>query len=207
MLDEVVFPNGTNASHNYVTRMMFRGEEQLADFMAGDFMPDNLESILTEEELALISRTGEIRSLVRTDLFSTQEYLEAEDADFGPGQVAVFNYFASPDGRNMNPARHLQVEREHWMPAHQRSIDNGHMMAWVLLDKELPYGDSEPYHSATVDAYRDMNAYLTSSGPITAMQEMYTAEQMNSIMQATEEAASLVMAEVRIQLDQVVRTN
>lgn len=207
VLQEVAFPNGTNASHNYVTRMMFRGEQQLADFMSGPFMPDNLESILTEEELAMLDRTSEIRKLVRKDLFSTAEYMEAEDADFGPGHVAVFNYFASPDGRNMSPARHLQVERDHWMAAHQKNIDAGGMMAWVLLTKELPYGDSEPYHSATIDVYRNMQAYLTAASPVAYMQETNSPEQMSKIMQATNEAASLLMAEVRVKVDEVVKQN
>lgn len=205
VLAQVAFPSGAHTSHNYVTRIMFRGEAQLANFMNGDFMPENLETILNEKERALVNRTAEIRTLVKSEVFSSQEYIEAEDAEFGPGMVTVFNYFASPDGRNMNPADHLAAERDHWMPAHQERTKAGNMMAWVLLAKELPYGDHEAYHSATVDVYRDMNAYLTSNSPMPSMQSLYTPEQMQSIMQVTNEVASLIQAEVRVELDRLKR--
>ncbi|MEM6878824.1 MAG: hypothetical protein AAF544_09715 [Bacteroidota bacterium] len=204
ILARVAFPSGSETSHNYVTRIMFRGKEQLANFMNGDesIFPDNIDAVLTEEELDLVNRTEEIRTWVKTELFSSEEYIEAEGTEFGPGMVTVFNYFGSPDGRNISSNEHLRVERAHWMPMHKANIEAGQMSAWVLLDKMLPYGNNEPYHSATVDVYESMSAYLNSSF-LPVIEQMHTEAEMNAIFEDTEQAASLIRAEVRVELDRV----
>lgn len=204
VLARVAFPSGTEASHNYVTRIMFRGNDQLASFMEDDegIFPSNIDAILTTEELELVERTSEIRTMVKTEIFSSEEYLEAEGTEFGPGMVTVFNYFGGPNGRNISSNEHLRVERAHWMPMHRANIDAGNMKAWVLLDKVLPYGDSEPYHSATVDMYESMSAYLNSSF-LPVIEQMHTEAEINAIFEETEQAASLIRAEVRVELDRV----
>lgn len=193
-LSRVMMPSGSASSHNYVTRIGYRGEAQMAAAMTGSIFPDNVEDLLSAEELALVERTSEIRKWVKTEVFSTEEFIRQEELE---AKVTVFNYFSSPDGAGRSD--HFQVERDYWMAIHQARIDAGEMEGWVLLNMELPYGAAQPYHSATVDIYESLEEFLTAD-PRPYFDAVH-GDKMEAIFEETDASATLTLGEVRISLD------
>ncbi|MEM7571537.1 MAG: hypothetical protein AAF433_01500 [Bacteroidota bacterium] len=193
-LSQVMTPNGSASSHNYVTRIGYRGEAQMAAAMTGNIFPDNIEELLSAEEMALVERTSEIRKWVKSEVFSTQEFIRQEDME---ANVTVFNYFSYPEGAGRSD--HFKVERDYWMAIHQARIDAGEMEGWVLLNKELPYGAAQPYHSATVDVYESLEEFLTAD-PRPYFDAIH-GDKMEAIFEETDASATLILGEVRISLD------
>ena len=193
-LSQVMMPRGAATGHNYVTRIGFRGEAQMAAVMTDGIMPDNWQELLTDEELELVQRTEKIRKWVKTEVFSTMEFIRQEEME---ANVTVFNYFGSPEGAERDD--HFRVERDHWMPVHQARIDAGEMEGWVLLNKVLPYGTGEAYHSATVDVYESIEEFMTSDAYPHI--EAIHGEKMEDVFVETNAAAALILGEVRMSLD------
>ena len=155
-LTRVMYPSGTNREYDYVTRIQCSGEKQYAAFLEGDFFPKNWTSLLTPSEIDLVMRTGEIRNLVKSEVYVAEEYIAVEN--MGHPNIQVFNYFDFPVGKSR--ADHFKVEKEIWKPVHQARINDGKMKGWVLARKVLPFGASMPYHDATVDLYDSMEDYF-----------------------------------------------
>ncbi len=195
-LVRVVSPAGTSAEYNYVTRHRIRGEQQLAAYMEGDFMPENWQSLLSSEEVALVKKTNKLRTMVKSEIWSNMEAVLSDDAK--NAKVTVFNYFDFPEGKGRRD--HAQVERDIWMPIHKARVDAGKMAGWVLLKKEFPFGADMPYHDATVDIYADMNAMLA---PFVEnyFEKIHSGKDIADLMKQTREAARLVRGEVRMEID------
>ena len=84
MLDDwalvsVLSPSGANVEYDFITRNQFDGEDKLAAYFEGPFMPENWQANLTKEELDLIDRTNEFRTLVKTEVWRTADAVFAED--------------------------------------------------------------------------------------------------------------------------------
>lgn len=197
-LMDVLSPSGASCEYNYVTRNTFKGDDQLANFFEGTFMPDNWQSLLTAEELDLVNRTDEIRTLVRNEVWSIADRTMADD--MSKAKFSVFNYFDTAEGKTS--ADHMKMEKEVWMPVHAARVKNGGMKGWVLLQMEFPFGASMPYRDATIDIYTDMKQYLTSWTD-DLFPKVHPGKNAADLMKATREVARLVKGELRMDIDKL----
>jgi hypothetical protein len=195
-LSRVVSPSGAAVEYNYVARNAFVGADQLAAFLEGSYMPANWESLLTSEEVDLVNRTGEIRILVKNEVWSVVDKVMAEK--LSDNLVSVFNYFKVPAGKTQED--HNKIEADIWKPVHAARVKDGAMEGWVLLQMEMPFGSSMPYVLATADIYKDMKSYLAPWFEA-YFKKVHPTKKMADLMQQTEAVSDLVKGEVRIRID------
>lgn len=196
-LTQVAYPTGADEPYNYVTRINFRGEKQLADYIENWSMPD-LNTLLTAEERALVDRTNEIRTRVKSEIWAHTDLTVAEDVN--TARVLVFNYFDIPEGASAGD--HLRVEREIWKPVHEARHKDGKMKGWVLIDKLLPYGSADAYQHATVDLYTGIEQLLNQQNPIPYFEKVHAGKDIEKLLAETDAAGDLIRAEVRFVLDE-----
>lgn len=196
-LAQVAYPSGAGEEYNYVTRINFRGEKQLAAYIENWPSPD-LAAILTPEERALVDRTSQIRALVKSEIWAHEDLVV--DADMSNVKVLVFNFFDIPEGAE--PSDHLRVEREIWKPVHDARRKDGKMKGWVLLSKVLPYGSADTYHNATVDLYAGMEQFLNQQNPVPYFEQVHAGKDFEKLFAETDAAGDLIRAEVRMVVDE-----
>ena len=151
-LTQVLSPIGDHHEYNYITRHLFAGEKQMAAFYDPSYFPENWESLLTKEEVALVNRTSSLRTYVKQEIWMSLEGTFAEDID--KATIQVVNFFSRPEG--VSREDHITIERNIWKPFHQARIDAGAMKGWGMFGLLLPMGADMPYQEATVDLYLDM---------------------------------------------------
>ncbi|MFZ1750303.1 MAG: hypothetical protein WAU01_08935, partial [Saprospiraceae bacterium] len=156
-LTEVISPSGADVKYNYVTRNSYLGETQFASSYDEAYMPENWQSLLTIDEIDLVLRTDEIRTLVKNEIWVVNDQVWAEDYK-ETTKIFVYNYFSIPKGKTNED--HDKVEKEIWKPIHNARIKAGTMKGWVLQNMMLPFGASLPYSSLTLDGYTSMKQYL-----------------------------------------------
>ena len=195
-LTQVAFPSGDDEAYNYVTRINFKGEKQLAEYLQNWEMPD-LTAILTAEERALVDSTSVIRTLVKSEVWAHADMALGKDID--KEKIVVFNYFDFPETGSR--AEHLRVEREIWKPVHEARVNDGKMTGWVLLTKRLPNGSAEAYHDATVDLYADMEQFLSQGNPVPYFEKVHAGKDANKLFAETNAACDLIRQEVRMIVD------
>ena len=189
---------GANSEYNYVTRHSFIGEAQLANFIEKPFLPEGWMAVLTPEEVELINRAAEIRTMVKQDVFSEVDAAWADDVD--KSTVAVFNFFKQPAGKSRS--EHTKMEQEIWKPVHAARVKDGKMKGWVLLNREFPYGANEPYDMTTVDVYTDMKQLLAPWFD-DYFTKIHKGKNVDELMKRTEESTNLIRAEVRVVIDKL----
>ncbi|HMQ48426.1 MAG TPA: hypothetical protein PKA00_13515 [Saprospiraceae bacterium] len=196
-LTRVEYPCGDNEEYNYVTRTNFRGEKQLANYLGNWTMPANLESLLSKEELALVERSSEIRTWVKSEVWFHEDMTVGKDIN--NEKIVVFNYFNFPESGSRTD--HFRVEREIWKPVHEARIKDGKMIGWVMVGKTLPSGSAQPYFDATVDLYADWEQFLSLSNPIPYFEKIHAGKDFNQLFDETDAACDLLRQEVRMVLD------
>lgn len=195
-LTQVTYPSGANVEYNYVTRINFKGEKQLAEYIQNWPSPD-LKGILTPEELALVNRTSDIRTLIKSEVWTHEGMAAGKEID--KAQVVVFNYFDIPEGSTSND--HLRAELELWKPAHDARCQDGKMSGWVLVSKLLPYGSGNAYFNATVDLYADMEQYITNMNPTPYFEKAHAGKDIEKLYAESGAAGNLLLASVRMVVD------
>lgn len=199
-LTEVIFPSGSSTQYNFVARNSFLGEAQYAATFDQNYMPENWQSLLTIDEIDLVLRTGEIRTMVKNETWVQTDVIRSEDT-ISKAKVVVFNYFSIPEGKT--DSDHTKVERDIWKPVHQARIKAGTMRGWVLMDMMLPFGSGYAYSSATVDVYNDMKQYLMQNGMEDTFKKVHPGKDLNALWKQTSDACKLVRGEVRVVLDRL----
>ena len=159
----------------------------------------NWESLLTAEELSLVKRTDEIRTLVKTEVWSLTESIMPEGWD-KKGKIAVFNYIANGVGKGRGD--HVKMEKEVWMPFHNQRVKDGKMTAWWLMSLQAPFGSSMPYNSVAVDLFPDMKSYLNNWSD-DDFKKAHPTKDFNDLMKQTRENSNLVKGEVRMVVDRL----
>ena len=190
--------SGAQSEYNYVTRHSFSSEAQLANFMEKPFLPEGWMALLTPEEVNLINHAAEIRTMVKQDVWSEVDKAIADDID--KSTVAVFNYFLQPDGKTR--ADHTKMEQDIWKPVHAARVKDGKMKGWILLNREFPFGASEPYDMATIDVYTDIKQMLAPWFD-EYFKKLHPGKNMDDLMKRTSETTNLVRGEVRIVIDRL----
>ena len=199
-IERVVSPGGADADYNYVTRQKFSGEKQLATYMGQPYMPDEWKSLLTAEEVALVNRTRELRTWVKSEVWSNVDRVMSENMD--DAKVVVFNYFDIPDGKTR--ADHFKMERDIWMPVHSARVKDGKMKGWVMLNRELPMGSMYDYGVATVDIYKDMDQFFAPFFE-EYFESVHKGKDMEDLWKQTQAVSNRLSAELRVALDSTSR--
>jgi len=196
-LARIVSPYGANCEYNYVASNVLRGTAQLARYYEGSF-DSNWQSLLTKEEIDLVKRTDQIRTLVKEEVWSKADGVFSDD--WQKGKIVVFNYFSSPSGKTR--ADHEKVEQDIWKPVHAARVKDGKMKAWILFDMEFPFGAEMPYNMATADVYTDMKEYLAPWFEA-YFKKVHPGKDSNQLVQQTLAATTLQKGEVRMMLDRL----
>lgn len=192
----VAYPSGDNEEYNYVTRINFKDAKQLAEYHQNWTYPD-LTKILTLEELALVARTDEIRTRVKSEVWSHKDFAAGKDID--KEKIVVFNFFTFPKTGSQD--KHLQVEREIWKPIHEARIKDGNMIGWGLITKMLPWSTAETYYDATVDLYADWEQFLKSQQGDSYFKKVHPGKDADKLFAETLAACDLIRQEVREVID------
>lgn len=190
--------SGAASEYNYVTRHSFAGDAQLANFMEKPFLPEGWMAVLTPEEVELVNRAAEIRTMVKQDVWSEVDKTLADDMD--KSTVAVFNFFKQPEGKTR--ADHRKMEQEIWKPVHAARVKDGKMKGWILLNREFPFGTSQEYDMATIDVYTDMKQLLAPWFD-NYFTKIHPGKNVDDLLKRTNESTNLVHGEVRIIIDKL----
>jgi hypothetical protein len=196
-LSQVLAPAGASAEYNYVARNGLEGDVQLANFFEGSFAP-NWKSLLTKEEIALVDRTDEIRTMVKMEVWSEIDKTMAPD--MGKSKIVVVNYFSSPEGKTR--ADHIKMEQEIWKPVHAARVKDGTMKGWLLYGLELPFGESMPYNMMSVDVYTDMKQYLAPWFD-EYFKKVHPGKNVDELMKQTSAVEILTKGELRMVIDRL----
>lgn len=196
-LQAVLSPAGTNAEYNYITYNRYVGNEQLAaHFETPMITMEQIEDILTEEELERVMRTEETRDGVKSEVWRLVDNTVADDWE--TGRVHVFNFFKNKAGMT---ADHQAMETEIWKPLHAARVADDRMKGWALLTLDLPFGSQQPYNDATIDIYADMSQYMEPffAEYLAKVYPTMSVEQMMEKMASTD----LIRGEVRMVIDRI----
>jgi hypothetical protein len=197
-LMEVLSPSGASMEYNYVTYNVYAGDAQLANYYEGQYMPDNWSNMLTPDEFELVMNANEIRTLVKTEVWSNTDRVVAEDVS--SAKISVFNYFDFPATGSHD--KHVKVETDIWKPIHAARVKDGTMKGWRMLQMQMPFGADMPYQDATVDLYADMTQYLAAWFD-KYFAKVHPGKDMNALMKQTNEACTLLRGEVRMVIDRL----
>jgi hypothetical protein len=196
-LQKVLSPEGTNCEYNYVARNGLIGSKQLANFYEGVFNA-NWQSLLTKEEIELVRRTDEIRSMVKVEVWSQVDGVFAED--WAKGTIVVWNYFSSPPTKTR--AEHFKMEQDIWKPVHAARVKDRKMKGWGLLELELPFGAEMPYNTATIDLYSNMKEFLTPWFD-TYFAKVHPGKDVSKLIQQGNAVTTLDKGELRMIIDRL----
>jgi hypothetical protein len=203
-LAEMISPSGASAEYDFVCRNEYRGAAALAASYDGDYMSENWKSMLTAEEIALVNRTGEIRTMVKTEVWAVEpgSVLWAADADT-KAKIFVFNYFSLPEGKDQDD--HTKIEMDIWKPVHASRMKDGHMKGWLVLNLVMPryYGKTIPYQCATIDAYADLTQLLAPSGGGNYFAKVHPTKIYDDVWKQTLATARIEKADVRMMIDRL----
>ncbi len=195
-LMRIFSPSGSSTDYNYVTRTRFKDRHQLAAYQDNPIMPENWESLLTDDEVALVNRTSALRTYVKSELLSSQERILADDiSDVG---VAVLNFFKMPKG--VRRTEHMKMERDLWMPFHKQSVARGKIKGWVMLQRELPMGSDYDYDVVTVDLFKNMEQFWEPFDT-DALTKLNPGMSMDDIMKKTIATGNRGRVEIRKRVD------
>ncbi len=197
-LMEVLSPSGASREYDYVTYNIYAGEAQLANYYEGEYMPDNWSQMLTPGELQLVMNANEIRTIVKTEVWTGTDEVLADD--FKTSKISVFNYFDFP--ANGSHSKHVKVETDIWKPIHAARVKDGKMKGWRLLQMQMPFGADMPYQDASVDLYADMAQYL-AAWDNQYFAKVHPGKDVSAIMKQTNEACTLLRGEVRMVIDRL----
>lgn len=195
----VVAPSGANMEYDYVTINRFVGEEQLAKVYETAFIPDGIEKLLTEKEMAMAQKTGQYRDIVKSEVWMAQDAAFADD--FLEAKVQVFNFFTLKEGHTR--AEHQQIESDIWKPVHQARVDAGRMKGWASLSMVMPYGTEQTYQDATIDIYADMKQFMSPYEFEAFFKKAHPGKDANALMNKIGKVAEIMRGEVRMKLDHI----
>ncbi len=194
----VLSPSGASTEYDYVTYNVYAGEAQLANYYEGQYMPDNWSNLLTPDEFEVVMNASEIRTLVKTEVWTTTDRVLADD--YKTAKISVFNYFDFPATGSHD--KHVKVETDIWKPIHAARVKDGKMKGWRLLQMQMPFGADMPYQDASVDLYTDMKQYLAAWDP-QYFAKVHPGKDMTALMKQTNEACTLLRGEVRMVIDRL----
>ncbi|MBK8699063.1 MAG: hypothetical protein IPN29_05775 [Saprospiraceae bacterium] len=195
----VISPSGSSAEYDFVTRNTFLGEDMYAAVYTDNYFPANWQSMLTVDEIDLVLRTGEIRTMVKSETFVVRDEVWADDSRTN-AKLFVVNFFNVPEGKTSED--HAKVEMDIWKPVHAARVKAGTMKGWSYLEKMLPFGSLQRYNSITIDGYTDMRQYLNPWSD-DYFKAAHPGKDMAAMLKQTSDSCILVRGEVRMMVDRL----
>ena len=187
-LMELISPRGSENDYDFVTRDSYLGKEKYAATFSEATMPQYWQSLLTIEEIDLVLRTEQIRTIVKNETWNVSDVVWAADAT-ATAEIYVFNYFKVPLGKTM--ADHTKIEIDIWKPIHQARVNANQMKGWVALDMMMPMGAFLPYSQATIDVYTDMNQFL-NPWVDDYFKKVHPTKKMDDLLKLTRDNSTLI---------------
>ncbi|MEL6718196.1 MAG: hypothetical protein AAFO82_19610 [Bacteroidota bacterium] len=196
---EVVSPSGSHVEYNYVTYENLGLNADAAKFLDSPYFPEDWQKLLTKEELALVNRTGELRTLVKNEVWQLRDGMY--DDNWMDAKIQVCNFFSLPKGKNGYD--HYQVEKKYWMPVHKARIADDKLEGWDISNLYMPFGSDQAYEVATTDVYKDMKQYMAEAEMEAYMKKLHPNKSMDEIFEETRAIGDLIKGEVRQLIDRV----
>jgi hypothetical protein len=198
-LFEVLYPYGSENEYNYVTYVNLGKNAEAAKALDGEFFPNDWEKLLTKEELALVERTSELRTLVKDEVWQLRDGMY--DDNWMDAKIQVCNFFSIPKGKSGYD--HYQAEEKYWMPVHKARIADDKLEGWDISNLYLPFGSEQEYEVATTDVYKNMTQYMADAEMEAYMKKMHPNKSMDEIVEETRATGDLIKGEVRSLIDRV----
>ena len=192
---EFVRGSGTNSEYNYLTRIRFEDEKQLAAHMSSNVMMENMETVLSEEDLKIVQNTNKLRDYVKSEIWSLSDILTSDRMQ--NAKYSFFNFFDFPEDMGRSDFNEVQAL---WKPVHQARVDDNKMAGWVNLSLTQPYGSANAYHTATVDVYENLENYFAND-PRPYFEKLMPDMKLEEIGKKTWESTDLIRGELRIRLN------
>jgi len=158
MLNWAVYHAATNVGsdyeYQYAAVNIFQGNKQLAGYYGGHNL-DDYADVLTKEDMALIKRTGEIRELVREEVYVLLDQRK-EDVLFP--EVQWLQFLTLNEGHSI--ADFMKVEKRLGGQLDNEMIKNGDLLNTQIYQRRLPSGTNAKFNFVRVFAYNDAEHLL-----------------------------------------------
>lgn len=187
---------GTDDEYNYATVTLFDDPAKLEHPMQLDW-----EQIKPEGDLdKMFAETMASRQLVKEILFMQVDGIDAgENAQ--PVKYLQVNFMKVKSGGG---SAYVENEQKVWKPIHQEFVKAGTRAGWSLWQTIYPNGDGEPFQYVTVDDYNNF-AQLGQADFQAAVQKAHAGEDIDQLMQETNNARTLEKSELWELLDMVMK--
>jgi hypothetical protein len=185
-IEEVVYPSGANAEYDFLVATTVDTWDAIGHLWDNweaeqKALPANLKDI--------VANTGQYRDIVKSEIWRTVDYISKKDAK--PNYV-VENFFKVPPGGWDD---YMEMETRFVKPVHQKNIDLGNRLGWVLTYMVAPQGEDQPYDCSTVDLYDKWEDLDNDEGK--AWETIYPNMSDAHISKRIESTRSLVRREIR----------
>lgn len=144
----VRYPTGTNAAYDYVTVTFMQGQDKLEN--PWGTIPNDVEKLLSKDELTAGMSIDQMRNLTTTMLFRQSDFAAADpNATTAPKYLMVNMMKVNPG----NEAAYEAMETKLVKPMIVAMMKSGGRAGWVRHNLVLPGGSNQPFNFVTVDAY------------------------------------------------------
>jgi hypothetical protein len=160
---------GADDPYHYMTVAIFDDFKKTENSFPVEWVQDNL----TEKELDdLMKRTGESRTLVKTEVFHQVAFAENQK----PSEYMMLNTM-KVTGENEGYYQYL--ESEIYKPLQEAAIEKGYRSGWSIWSKwPRPVDD---YQFITVDGYSEYGQWMTGENLLEAVHPDKTWEEINKM--------------------------
>ena len=135
-------------------------------------------------------RQSELRSVVGESIFSQLEAIEPNPPV--PSRYVRIDYMKSKPGKQMD---YLKIERNDWMPLHQRLITEAQSSGWGLWQVVFPGGSASRYDYVTSNRYTTYDQVLGADYEA-MFKKLTPAKNVNDIFNRTTQSRDLVKSEL-----------
>lgn len=105
----------------------------------------------------------------------------------------VVDYMKPAPGR---AADYVRAEQEVFLPIHQKHVDAGHKLRWLLYQVQLPGSMAHDYDYVTVNLYNDLRKLETNEGILEAFQEVFPGKEVATVVNPVLDTRQIVRREI-----------
>ena len=144
----VRYPNGTNAAYDYVTVTFIEDQAKLEN--PWGTIPNDVDKLLSKDELAAAMNIGQMRNLTTAMLFRQSDFAAADPNATTAPKYLMINMMKVKSG---DEAAYEAMETKLVKPMIVAMMKSGGRAGWVRHNLVLPGGSNQPFNYVTVDAY------------------------------------------------------
>jgi L-rhamnose mutarotase len=144
----VRYPSGTNAAYDYVTVTYIEGPAKLENPWGVVF--DDVQKLLSKDEIAVGGKTGLLRNLTTTSLYYQSDFATANPKATTPPKYIMVNMMKVKPGTE---GAYEAMETKLVKPVLVAMMKAGGRAGWVRYSLVLPGGSNQPFNFVTADAY------------------------------------------------------